>query len=239
MLCSAAKAVLGVSLGLLSYAEPVLNRLGAPWQEVATTVATLAPFNRGTGFFINARGDFVSALHVTERCPRPALQTPDGIIIGTLIATSEPLDIAVARTGRTRTAYARFPDYPTQWLMEPVAISRYRACGGPDSWNVTTATATSMLMFKRGSIALAATDPIAGGNSGSPVIDRSGAVIGMVFARLERMSETGIAVDAATITHFLNAADVPYQTLPSALFMAPESSGVSAAAYTFPVLCLL
>ncbi|MGZ9112695.1 MAG: S1 family peptidase, partial [Rhodoplanes sp.] len=169
-----------MSLGLLSYAEPALNRLGAPWQDVATTVATLAPFNKGTGFFINARGDFVSALHVADRCPRPALQTPEGIIVGTLIATSEPLDIAVVRTGRTQAAYARFPDYPAPWLMEPVAIGRYRACGGLDSWSVTTATATSMLMFGQGSIALAAASPIVGGNSGSPVIDRSGAVVGMV-----------------------------------------------------------
>jgi hypothetical protein len=96
-----------------------------------------------------------------------------------------------------------------------------------------------MLMFGPGSIALAAADPIEGGNSGSPVIDRSGAVVGMVFARLEQMSETGIAIDATTMTRFLDAASVPYQTLPSALFMAPESSGVSAARYTFPVLCLL
>jgi S1-C subfamily serine protease len=239
MLCSAAKAVLGVSLGLLSHAEPVLDRLGAPWQNVASTLATLVPFNRGTGFFVNARGDFVSALHVTNRCPRPALQTPDGIIVGTLIATSEPLDIAVVRTGWTRTAYARFPDYPTQWLMEPVAIGRYRACEGLDSWSVTTATATSMMMFRPALIALAAADPIEGGNSGSPVIDRSGAVVGMVFARLEQMSETGVAADATTMTRFLDAAGVPYQTLPSALYMAPESSGVSAATYTFPVLCLL
>jgi S1-C subfamily serine protease len=239
MLCWAARALLGVSLGLLSYAEPVLNRLGAPWQDVASTAAMLVPFNRGTGFFVNARGDFVSALHVTNRCPRPALQTPQGIIAGTLIATSEPLDIAVAQTGRMQTTYARFPDYPAQWLMEPVAIGRYRACGGLDSWSVTTATATSMLMFGGGSIALAADSPIAGGNSGSPVIDRSGAVVGMVFARLAQMSETGIAVDATTITRFLDAAGIPYQTLPSALFMTPESSGVSAAQYTFPVLCLL
>jgi hypothetical protein len=61
----------------------------------------------------------------------------------------------------------------------------------------------------------------------------------MVFARLEQMSETGVAADATTMTRFLDAAGVPYQTLPGALFMAPESSGVSAATYTFPVLCLL
>jgi hypothetical protein len=96
-----------------------------------------------------------------------------------------------------------------------------------------------MLMFRPGLIALAAADPIEGGNSGSPVIDRSGAVVGMVFARLEQMSETGVAVDAITMTKFLDAAAVPYQTLPSALFMAPESSGVNVAPYTFPVLCLL
>jgi S1-C subfamily serine protease len=239
MLCLAAKVVLGVSLGLLAYAEPLLSRAGAPWQDVAATLAGAVPFNRGTGFFVNARGDFVSALHVIDRCPRPALQTPEGILVGTVIASSKQLDIAVVATGHARGAYARFPDQPAQWLMEPVAIGRYRACGGPQSWSVTTATATSMFLFGRGSIALAASDPIEGGNSGSPVVDRSGAVVGMVFARLARMSETGIAIDATTITRFLGAAAVPYRTVPSVFFLVPESSGVGAAQYTFPVVCLI
>lgn len=239
MLCLAAKVVLGVSLGLLSYAGPLLDRVGASWQEAAATLAAVVPFNRGTGFFINAGGDFVSALHVIDRCPRPALQTPEGILVGTLIASSKQLDLAVLATGRSRSAYARFPDHPAQWLLEPVAIGRYRACGGPESWSVTTATATSMLMFGRGSIALATTDPIEGGNSGSPVLDRSGAVGGMVFARLARISETGIAVDATAMTRFLKAAEVPYRTVPSMFFLVPESSGVGAAQYTFPVICLI
>jgi serine protease Do len=239
MLCLAAKVGLGVSLGLLAYGEPVLDRLGVPWQDVAATLAAAVPFNRGTGFFVNGRGDFVSALHVIERCPRPALQTPEGFLVGTLIASSRQLDIAVVATGRARGAYARFPDYPTQWLMEPVAIGRYRACGGPESWSVTAATATSMQMFARGSMALAAAEPIEGGNSGSPVIDRSGAVVGMVFARLERMTETGIGVDATALTRFLRAAEVPYRTVPGIFLPLPESSGFGAARYTFPVVCLI
>jgi serine protease Do len=239
MLCLAAKVGLGVSLGLLAYAEPVLSRLGAPWQDVAATVAAVVPFNRGTGFFVNPRGDFVSALHVIERCPRPALQTPEGILVGTVIASSERLDIAVVATGRAASAHARFPDYPAQWLLEPVAIGRYRACGGPASWSITTATATSMRMFGQGSLALAANDPIVGGNSGSPVVDRTGAVVGMLFARLVRSADTGIAVDATTITRFLGAAGVPYRTVPGVFFQSPEMSGVGAAQYTFPVVCLI
>lgn len=239
MLCLAAKVVLGVSLGLLAYAEPLLSRVGVPWQEVAATLAAAVPFNRGAGFFINAGGDFVSALHVIERCPRPALQTPEGILVGTVIASSKALDIAVVATGHARRAYARFPDYPAQWLMEPVAIGRYRACGGPRSWSVTTATATSMFLFGRGSVALAVADPIEGGNSGSPVVDRSGAVVGMMFARLAQMSETGIALDAAAMTRFLGAAAVPYRTVPSVFFPLPEGSGVGVARYTFPVVCLI
>lgn len=239
MLCSAAKVALGVSIGLLAHAGPVLDAIGAPWQDVAASLARVAPFNRGTGFFINARGDFLAALHVVERCPRPALQTPGGFLPGTLIASSQHLDIAVVATGDAGRAHARFPDYPSRWLMEPVVIGRYRACGGPDSWNITTATATSMGMSGQDSMALAASDPIEGGNSGSPIIDRSGAVAGMLFARLVGSSETGIAVDSTAITRFLRAAEVPYRTTPSGLFLSPDSSGVAAAGYTFPVVCLI
>ncbi len=239
MLCTAAKVVLGVAIGLLVHAGPVLDKLGLPRQDIAATLARALAFNRGTGFFVNARGDFISALHVIERCPRPALQTPEGFVAGTLIASSQQLDLAVVATGHAVSAFARFPDYLSQWLLEPVVIGRYRACGGPQSWSITGATATSMRMFGEGSMALAAAGPIEGGNSGSPIVDRSGAVIGLLFARLVRSSETGIGVDATTIVRFLRAADVPYRTVPSGLFLSPESSGVAAAGYTFPVVCLI
>lgn len=238
MWCSATKAIVGTVLGVLWHAEPFLDRLGAPWQAVAATFAAILPFNGGTGFFVNANGDFLSALHVVDRCAHPALQTPEGIVVGRIVAKSEQLDLAVIRTDQARDAYARFPDYPTQWLVEPVSVGRYRACGGLGSWDVVPATATSMPGFGGGLLALAAADAMEAGNSGSPVIERNGAVAGMVTARLEQRSETGIAVNATVIARFLAASGVPYQTVPSVLFLLPEGLGTAAAQHAFPLLCL-
>lgn len=240
MSCLLTKAVLGAVVGFALHAQPVLDWLHLPpWQRMAAATESWLPFNGGTGFFINADGDFVSPYHLIGDCPYPAVETPEGVLLGTPVASSQRLDIAVIRTGEPRGGYARFPDVPDDPRFKPVVIPRFRGCGGLDSWNVTGAVATGMFARGGGGLAIRASQAIEGGNSGSPVIDSGGAVIGMVVARHNGRSESGIAVDAETIIRFLSDAGVPFQTTPTVSMYEGETFAVAARRYTFPVLCLL
>ena len=41
-----------------------------------------------TGFFVSAEGHFVSAYHVLDNCAFAGIKTPDGVLIGDLVAGS-------------------------------------------------------------------------------------------------------------------------------------------------------
>lgn len=231
---------MGAGLGLLLHAAPVLHQFDLPsGQGLAATLASWVPFNGGTGFFINEGGLFVSAYHVIGDCPRPAVETPDGLLPGTPVASSAELDITVIRTEAARQSFARFPDYPARSLLDPVIVPRFRGCGGLASWTVTSAVATSMFGRSGAGLALRVRKPIENGNSGSPVVDASGAVIGMLVAHLQEESETGIAVEAGVITRFLADEGILFRTTPTLMTARPENHGVAAGQYTFPVVCLL
>ena len=69
------------------------------------------------------------------------------------------------------------------------------------------------------------TAPVQPGNSGGPVLDASGNVVGVVVARLDAIKlarRTGrlpqnvnFAISEGTVRAFLDAHDVPYETAPS------------------------
>jgi len=53
-----------------------------------------------TGFFVSAEGHFVSAYHVLNNCPFAGIHTPNGVLIGDLVAGSEEDDLAVVKTNQ-------------------------------------------------------------------------------------------------------------------------------------------
>ena len=56
--------------------------------------------------------------------------------------------------------------------------------------------------------------PIAGGDSGSGVFDRSGRLLGVVFARSTERTATGFAVDAAAVENLMGMDRVSHQCDP-------------------------
>jgi hypothetical protein len=236
--CLLAKAVLGLGLGLVLRLDPVLAPLGLGFETVAPRAAALWPFNDGTGFFVAADGTFVSAHHVIGDCRRPAIQTPKGLLPAKLVATSASLDIAIARTETRPARFASFPDRFYTVVDSRLAVTRFAGCGGPDSRDIVEADLLPETRHWSSAMALEADRPIVGGNSGSPVIDAQGRVVGMLVAKATDYSRTGFAVDGATLTGFLVSAGVDIAREPPGLPLSPGLPGALAAEYTFPVVCL-
>lgn len=236
--CAAARLVIGLILGLLARMEPVLEALGLDWERAATPLLAHAPISQGTGFFVSRDGDFVTADHVLGNCRRPAVETPGGVSPATVVARSSRRDLAVLRTERPPLAAALLLPRRPFPVRERITITRYRSCGGLASRGIVAGHATAMRFGSFGALAVTTEQPIMGGNSGSPVIDTHGLLLGMIVARFVHESTRALAVDATTIMAFLDEHEVAFETAPPMLFLLPERSPASAVPYTFPVVCL-
>ncbi len=237
-MCDAAMHVMGLVMGLLVRADPWL----APWDagvaRLAIPTAQAVPFNAGTGFFVNADGDFISANHVIGRCRRPAIETPSGLWPARPVAASAQQDIAVVRSEVKPAAHAVFADYASRLAPGSLWIARFHACGGLASRDIVEATPIPLPRSWAGFTAFATAVPIEDGNSGSPVVDAQGVTIGMLVARAATRAGTGLAIDDQTLKGFLLGAGVRFETAPESLPLPDGIAGAVAAQYAFPVVCL-
>jgi serine protease Do len=236
--CTVSKGVIGLLLGLLWRAEPALQAAHlSPFPEAAGALATGYPFNGGTGFFVSEDGVFVSAHHVLGTCAHPAVQTPDGLFVGERLATSAQDDVTVIKTGYHPEQAAAFPLFAARgW--GPVMIARMRGCGGLASRSLVYGRAAPAGGLGFGHAIIQSEEPIVGGNSGSPVIDESGEVVGMLVARAQEESRIGVAVDDTRIIRLLRSAGIEPKSASAGLPLSPAYHALRAAAYTFPALCL-
>ncbi len=91
------------------------------------------------------------------------------------------------------------------------------------------------------------TAPVQPGNSGGPVLDLAGHVVGVVVAKLNATriaratgdipQNVNFAISAGTARAFLDAQSVPYETAPSTNELKPADIAAKARRFTVPVEC--
>ena len=236
--CAVTKTVMGVVLGLLWRIEPALQGIGlSPWQGYAGELAGAYPFNGGTGFFVSRDGQFVSAHHVIGTCRYPAVLTPDGVFVGHVLVTSAADDVTLIQTAYQPDEEASFPAI-TSYTWQPVTIARMVQCGGLASRALAHGYAAPIRGAAADRILIRVEEPILGGNSGSPVIDETGALAGMLVARTQSETRIGIAVRAERIADLMRSVGVEPRAAPFGVPLSANYYGLRTAAYTFPVVCL-
>jgi hypothetical protein len=143
----------------------------------------------GTGYFVTAAGHMITNAHVVEGCSRDVtLSGPSWLPQNSRARTInvDPAnDLAVLHLvdGRA-TSYVKLrPSMPR--LGEPVVALGYPLQGVlAAELNVTTGTVSSLSGLQDDRRRLQITAPIQPGNSGGPVIDETGAVVGTVVSSL-------------------------------------------------------
>ena len=198
----------------------------------------------GSAFFIGADGLAVTAAHVVKDCKRIDSQRWGAVKV---LAVDPQADLAVLKTasasGQFVSLRVRGPK-----LGEPMTAAGYPLGDLLGSGLKVTTGVVSGLSGPggdRGFFQLSA--PIQPGNSGGPVIDAAGALIGVAVAKLdevELVQATGVfpqnvnfAVPAPILEAFLDENGVAYRT---AAPPAPNAAGAGATAmtgYTFQVVC--
>jgi serine protease Do len=189
----------------------------------STLVSREKPARSGTGFFINERGQIMTAAHVVHDCPLTQIKIGDKTVDAKLVAESVLLDLAVVDSGAAAAHVIPLRAGTTYELGEEVTNIGYPLDGLlAGSPNVTRGNVSSRgaLAGSEGQFQFSA--PVQPGSSGGPVVSSSGELIGVTVGTLgiNGLIQKGVlpqnvnfALDARYVARFMDRSGVPYLTV--------------------------
>jgi S1-C subfamily serine protease len=211
-----------------------------PEAKSEPTIAT------GSGFFVTNDGRGLTNAHVVEGC-QTALIRDYGMAKVVARDTSNDLALLKLDTGK-ETHPVKFRNKPIQ-LGETVFALGYPLAGQLDNGlNFTNGLVSSLAGTQGDSRAVQFTAPIQPGNSGGPLIDKSGLVIGVVRAKLNELASLrdsgslpqnvnfGIKGDLAA--NFLRAQGLDPTVVDAGAPLEPTDIAKDGRTETFQVVCV-
>lgn len=135
----------------------------------------------GTGFLVSANGDFLTNSHVVSGCSSVSI---DGIV-ATVVAEDPVFDLALVRvTPAPDRSPAQFSEKPAR-LNSDVTVIGYPLLGLLGGINVTRGSVTSLKGLEGDGVQMQISAPVQPGNSGGPVVNAAGHVVGVVVSKLD------------------------------------------------------
>jgi S1-C subfamily serine protease len=135
----------------------------------------------GTGFLVSDRGDYLTNNHVVRGCRTLTI----GGQPATVTATDEGFDLALLRTSAPpEGAPAQFAARPAR-LNSDVTVVGYPLPDLLGGVNVTRGSVTSLKGIAGDGVRMQISAPVQPGNSGGPVVNAAGQVVGVVVAKLD------------------------------------------------------
>lgn len=199
----------------------------------------------GTGFVVSAAGHVLTNNHVVAGCRE--LRSGDQQV-ATVVATDAEHDLAVLKLSAAAGAVASFRDHNDAQPGEEIVVLGYPLYGllGSDAIVTTgTISALSGLRGNRNLIQISA--PVNPGNSGGPVLDASGHIVGVVVSKLDAVGvakvtgdipeNVNFAVNEATARAFLDAHGIQYRTAATAERLAAPEVASRSRGFTLVLEC--
>ena len=136
----------------------------------------------GSGFFVDADGTTMTNAHVVEGCSTLTIAGRPADVIG----TSAYFDIALLqpRDGEGADAWLPFAGASAA-LNADITIAGYPLHGLLGGLNVTRGTVTGLTGIGGDETTLQISAPVQRGNSGGPIVNNRGEVVGVVVAKLD------------------------------------------------------
>jgi uncharacterized protein len=197
----------------------------------------------GSGFYVSALGHIVTNEHVVDGCK--AMRLADGTPLD-VISTDKANDLALLKAPKPGLSFAHFRDGRGVRTGEGILIAGFPLRDEISSEiNVTTGNVSSLAGPNNDRTLIQITAPVQHGNSGGPVLDLSGNVVGVVQSKFDPSADTGddntidvpqnvnFAVSAFTLRAFLDAQEVDYESAPSTT--ALSSAAIAGRAHGFTV----
>jgi uncharacterized protein len=233
--------------------QSALGKSGDPWaafnpQPVPETAepAREAPSGKsGTAFFIGD-GALLTNAHVVKGCSDVSIGPPGQRTNARVFARDEENDLALLRAATRPSAIAAL----RLSIRQGEAISAYGyplpgllASGG----NLTTGNVTALSGIGDDSRFLQISAPVQPGNSGGPLLDATGNVVGIVKGKLDATKvasaigdvpqNVNFAIKASVIATFLEGNSIHYVSGVSTSGRSPADIAENARRFTVPVEC--
>lgn len=222
--------------------------LGAPVTRQAILATGPSGPTTGTAFFIDAHGHMLTNAHVVETCKSVSVTLTDGDTADAkIVAKDTQNDLALLVATTKVSQYARFAAAPPRQGDEVVVYGFPLPGALSTQGNLTTGIISALVGVRDDSRQFQISAPVQPGNSGGPLLDRNGAVIGVVSSKINALrvaAATGdvpqnvnFAIKANVVSNFLETNAMKFEQAPKGKLMDIADISERAKSYTYMITC--
>lgn len=219
-------------------------------KQGATPASKPAKPKSGTGFVVSANGHIVTNHHVIDGCgDLKGNLTGEAAMVLRVVSSDANNDLALLQAPSTATfkEFARIRDRSIRSGDSVVAIGFPFHGLLTSDLTVTTGIVSSLSGMRNDSRFLQISAPVQPGNSGGPLFDTTGQIVGVVTGKLDGLrvavatgsipENINFAIKTGALRDFLDNSVVPYQTAePKGELKTTDIAG-NARAYTMLISC--
>ena len=188
-------SIVALIIGSLLVPQAGLQAQAPDPTAIESSVVRIETLNSvGTGFVI-APERVVTAAHVVDGANGPSVITPDQELTGRVLAVDRALDVALLEVSGLSAPAIEFASSPPRVLDEVYAFGNPLGGGTSASRGIVSAVSDETIQTD------AAVNP---GNSGGPLLDADGQVVGVVVSKDAEAEGVSFAVPAASVQAFLD-----------------------------------
>jgi S1-C subfamily serine protease len=210
--------------------------------------AVPSPTKAGSGFLVNNQGYIVTNQHVVNGCSALEVRTPVMQREATLVASDETNDIAVLKSNIQQSTWLSFRKGSgirpgDQVVLLGFPFSRLLTSAP----SVTIGAVSALAGLHDDARFLQISAPVQPGNSGGPLLDSSGNVVGLAVATMNALAalkttgfipqNVNFAVKATLALDFLEARGISYDTRTSSVELSAAEIAEKAAQAVVLVEC--
>ncbi|MFC0218058.1 S1C family serine protease [Pseudochelatococcus lubricantis] len=179
-----------------------------PAPRVPAPAPSIGQTFTGTGFYVSEEGQLVTNAHVVDSCVQTTVRyAQDPPREARIVARDKINDLALLATDKPAPAVAAFR--PGVRMGEYAAVFGYPLTGLLTSGgNFTQGSVTALAGLKDDTRMLQISAPVQPGNSGGPLLDENGHVVGVVVAKLNALKVAAATEDLAQNVNFAIKASV-------------------------------